>query len=363
MQGTIYHLRPLNSLLSMCLLGLLGLVAGRLEWPSSAGAEDSPTAQTHTAPALNETALNETALDETVLDETVLNETVLDETAFRGDRAFEYLQQICDLGPRISGSSGMKRQQAFLTRHFEALGGQVTRQPFRAAHPLRQAKVSMANLIVEWHPERKRRILLCAHYDTRPLPDRDRDPRKARSGVFLGANDGASGVALLMEMGHRIKTLESKYGVDFVFFDAEEFVFAERRDPYFLGSTWFARKHRSQPPEHTYRWGVLLDMVGDADLQIYQERNSVRWKDTRPLVLEIWATARRLGVQEFIGRPKHTVRDDHLKLRNIAKIPTCDIIDFDYAFWHTTHDTPDQCSARSLGKVGSVIEEWLRIVK
>jgi hypothetical protein len=108
---------------------------------------------------------------------------------------------------------------------------------------------------------------------------------------------------------------------------------------------------------------VLFDMVADADLQIYQERNSLDWRDTRPLVESIWKTAERLGVGNFIPRPGHTVRDDHLKLRNVAKIPTCDIIDFDYPAWHTSDDTPKQCSAASLAKVGWVALEWLRGLK
>jgi hypothetical protein len=101
-------------------------------------------------------------------------------------------------------------------------------------------------------------------------------------------------------------------------------------------------------------------MVGDADLQVYQEQFSVSWRETRPLVAQIWGTAQRLGVKEFIARAKHVVRDDHLPLRNIGRIPTCNIIDFDYPAWHTTADTPAQCSGESLAKVGWVVYEWLR---
>jgi hypothetical protein len=278
-----------------------------------------------------------------------------------GLRAFGYLQQICALGPRPSGSPGMQKQQELVRQHFEQLGGKVTLQEFRAANPLGGAKVPLANVVVEWHPERKERVLLAAHYDTRPLPDQDPNPVKRRSGVFIGANDGASGTAVLMELAHLMPGLKGDVGVDFVLFDGEELVYVERRDPYFLGSTWFARHYVRQPPEHKYRWGVVLDMIGDADLQIYQEQYSATWRDTRPLVKELWATAARLGVDEFIPRAKHVVRDDHLPLRNIAKIPACDIIDFDYlAFWHTTMDTPQRCSPASLAKVGWVVYEWLR---
>ena len=102
-------------------------------------------------------------------------------------------------------------------------------------------------------------------------------------------------------------------------------------------------------------------MIGDADLQILQERNSMAWRDTRPLVGQIWETARRLGVREFVPRKMlFEVQDDHIKLHNIAKIPTCDIIDMDYPSWHTRQDLPEKCSALSLAKVGWVMQEWLK---
>jgi hypothetical protein len=106
-------------------------------------------------------------------------------------------------------------------------------------------------------------------------------------------------------------------------------------------------------------------MIGDADLQIYQERHNVSWADTRPLVKEVWATANRLGVKEFIPRAGYEVRDDHLPLRNIAKIPTCEVIDAPqtYRYWHTTMDTPERCSGASLAKVGWVVLEWARSQK
>lgn len=282
------------------------------------------------------------------------------------ERAFGYLQQLCAFGSRMSGSPGMKKQQELLKTHFEKLGAKVTLQSFLARNPLGGAKVPMTNLIIEWHPERKQRILLGAHYDTRPLPDSDFDPVKRRTGVFVGANDGASGTALLMELGHLMPKFESPYGVDFVLFDGEELVYVEDRDPYFLGSTWFAKQYSEKKQDYSYRWGVVLDMVGDADLQIPQEVFSVTWRETRPLVKEIWATAGRLGVNEFIPRVAYGsqgIRDDHLPLRNTAKIPTCNIIDFTYPAWHTTNDTPQRCSGTSLAKVGWVVYEWLRGLK
>ena len=279
---------------------------------------------------------------------------------FSGPQAFAHLEAICRLGPRPSGSPGMARQQDLLVNHFSAAGGVVSRQAFQIRDRRTGQPVGMENIVVSWHPDRLDRILLAAHYDTRPYPDRDPvDPR----GEFVGANDGASGVAVLMELAAAMRDLPGPVGVDFVLFDAEEYVF-NARDPYFLGSTFFARDYVAAREEgraaHRYRAGVLVDMVGDHDLQVHQERNSVDWPDTRPVVDSIWATAARLGVREFVPRPRHRVEDDHVPLRMIAGIPTCNVIDFDFPHWHTTADTPASCAPESLESVGRVLLAWLR---
>jgi glutaminyl-peptide cyclotransferase len=286
------------------------------------------------------------------------------------DRAFGYLKDVCAIGPRVSATPGMVQQQELIKTHFEKLGAKVSLQEFTARHPETGKTVKLANQIVEWHPDKKDRILLCCHYDTRPFPDREPDVARRRD-PFIGANDGGSGVAMLMEMGHHMAGLKSKYGVDFVFFDGEELVYddAGRMDPYFLGSEHFAREYAVNRPAHKYRWGVLVDMVGDKDLLMYREVNSMAWTDTRPLVLDIWRTAQTLGVKEFAHVTRHEIRDDHLALRNTGKIPTCDIIDFEYPtargpnYWHTTKDVPENCSGESICKVGYVLLEWLRHAK
>lgn len=280
---------------------------------------------------------------------------------FDGAQAYEYLKQVCELGPRPAGSEAMRAQQDLLMRHFEALGGQVERQEFTVPHPQTNGKADLCNLVVHWHPERQERILLSAHYDTRPYPDRD--PRRPR-GTFIGANDGASGTALLMELGRHMPNLDGRYGVDFVLFDAEELVYVEG-DKYFLGSEHFAMELLRRPPDYKYRFAFVLDMVADADLQIYQERTNLTWKDSRPLLESVWQTAKKLKIKEFIPRGKYELRDDHLALHDIAGIPTCELIDFDYGpprsgYWHTEADTPDKCSALSLAKVGWVLLDWLQ---
>jgi len=279
---------------------------------------------------------------------------------FSGPRAFAHLEAIAGLGPRPSGSAAMVRQRELLAEHFRAAGGTVRGQAFQIRDRRTGGPVHMENLVVAWHPGRRDRVLIGAHYDTRPFPDRDPvDPK----GTFIGANDGASGVALLMELARAMPTLPGPVGVDFVLFDAEEYVVAPR-DPYFLGSTFFARQYVAerqggQAPHH-YRCGVIVDMVADRDLEIWQEQQSVSWPETRPVVDAIWAVAARRNVRQFVPRPKYSVEDDHVPLRTIARIPTCDIIDFDYPHWHTTQDIPRQCGPESLEAVGGVLLEWLR---
>jgi len=280
--------------------------------------------------------------------------------SFSGQRAMKHLEAICSLGPRPSGSAAMTKQRELLVAHFRAAGARVSGQAFEIRDRRTGKPVHMENLVVEWHPERTERVLIGAHFDTRPFPDRDRaDPR----GVFLGANDGASGVGLLMELAAAMPGLPGPVGVDFILFDGEEYVVAAR-DPYCLGSTFFAREYAAGRREgrlaHRYRAAVVVDMVADRNLEIWQEGNSLSWPDTRPLVDSIWAVARRLEVREFVPRPRYTVEDDHVPLRMIGGIPACDIIDFDYPQWHTTADTPEHCSAESLDTVGRVVLEWLR---
>ncbi|HZZ72062.1 MAG TPA: M28 family peptidase [Pirellulales bacterium] len=288
----------------------------------------------------------------------------LKDIPFDGTQAYDYLKKICLLGQRVSGSAGMAKQQELITQHFKTLGAKVERQEFEIRHPETGKPLTMTNLIVRFHPDRKERILLGTHYDTRPYPDRD--PRNPK-GKFLGANDGASGVALLMELGQAMPKFDSPLGVDFVFFDGEELIYDDNRDSYFLGSEHFAKNYAAGNHDFKYRWGVLLDMIGDSDLQIYEEAHSVEWTDTRELVNSIWGTAKKLGVREFIPQKKYDLRDDHVPLHDIGKISICDVIDFDYGpdhrFWHTQGDTPDHCSALSLAKVGWVMKEWLASLK
>lgn len=281
---------------------------------------------------------------------------------YDADRAMGYLVQLCELGPRPSGSAAMVKQQELVTNFFRAAGAQVTMQTFEIRHPVDGTDVPMANLIARWNPEGKERFLICAHYDTRPFPDRDPTNRQ---GVFIGANDGASGTAGLMELANQLHDLPKEIGVDLVLFDGEEFVFEQSRDAYFLGSTFFSKKYAAEAPDVPYKAGILLDMIGDKELTLYYEGNSLKY--ARGLARDVWRVADDLGVRAFTPRSRHTLEDDHLSLNEIAKIPTIDIIDFDYprpgfgapSYWHTEKDVPENCSGKSIAAVVWVVHEWL----
>jgi glutaminyl-peptide cyclotransferase len=287
----------------------------------------------------------------------------IDPSGFDGDYAFQILKAICDLGPRVSASEPMLKQQQMIREHFEGLGATVINQDFLAAHPLdNKRQVQLRNMIVRFHPENKRRLLLGCHYDTRPFPDRDQHNPQ---GLFLGANDGASGVGFFFELGKHLVDLKGKYGIDLIFFDGEEFVWRTGIDPMFLGSTHFATEYAKNRWNGKYAYGIVVDMIADKELELYFEGNSVQYAPK--LAQSIWGVAKELGVKEFIPEQRHHIRDDHLPLNSIARIPTVDIIDFDYPnvnvgniYWHTEKDLPENCSAESLEKVGRVLLEWLR---
>jgi Peptidase family M28 len=275
------------------------------------------------------------------------------------ERTMEYLRELCKIGPRISGTEGMKKQQEFMKKHFEKLGGKVTLQTFTGRQN-RRPPVEMANMIVSWNPEAERRVLICSHYDTRPIADQEQD-RANWEKTFLSANDGGSGVALLMEWANHMKDFKSAVGVDFVFFDGEEFIFDPRKDKYFLGSEHFAATYRNEPPKHRYLAGVLLDMIGGKDAQFPIEDNS--WMLARPLVEAIWSIALTENCTAFKNQLSgDQINDDHIALNRVG-IPAIDIIDFKYPHWHRLSDVPENCSPASMAQVAKVLSIWIQRLK
>ena len=272
--------------------------------------------------------------------------------AFSGREAFRFLTAQTDLGPRNPGSKGHGRCLAYLEQTLVRLADAVRLQPF--SHPgYDGTTLQLTNVIASFKPESSARILLCAHWDTRPRADRDENPRR-RDEPIIGANDGASGVAVLLQLATLLKAQPPTVGVDIVLFDGEDYGREGDTGHYLLGSRHFASTaSRNSVP----RFGILLDMVGDAALEIPRERYSVRYAPD--IVNIIWSTARGLGITEFVDYLGAEIIDDHLPL-NEAGIRTVNIIDFDYPdpthrYWHTHDDTPDKCSPESLEAVGTVV--------
>jgi glutaminyl-peptide cyclotransferase len=286
------------------------------------------------------------------------------------DRTMGYLKDICKIGPRISGTDGMAKQQELIKKHFEGLGAKVTFQKFTVRQVSRKQPTEMVNVIVSWQPDKEKRVILCSHYDTRPIADQEDDRRNWHK-PFVSANDGGSGVALLMELGHHMKDLKTNVGVDFVFFDGEEYIFdnSERGDHYFLGSDHFADDYKKGKGKATYAGAVLLDMIAGKDAQFPFEENSM-WA-AGGLVKEVWDVAGELKVKTFVDKLGPGITDDHLGM-NRAGIPTVDVIDlnvtdkgnvFRYPHWHKLTDTPENCSAETMAGVAKVLSVWMQRVK
>jgi Zn-dependent M28 family amino/carboxypeptidase len=217
----------------------------------------------------------------------------------------------------------------------------------------------MTNIIVSVHPERTRRVIFCCHYDTRPIADQEPDPKKWRE-PFLSANDGGSGVAFLMELGHHVKDLKTKVGIDLVIFDAEEYIFEPKRDEYFIGSKHFAQSWRKTKERPDYFAAILLDMIAGQNARFPVEGYS--YQKARDLCLQVWGEASQLGVRRFQDRLGDRVLDDHISLLN-AGIPAIDIIDFDYPHWHRLSDTPENCAPDGMVDVAKVLTTWVQRVK
>lgn len=280
-------------------------------------------------------------------------------------RALKYLKQLCDIGPRVSASDGMKQQQELIEKHFKGLGATVTRQEFKARQKSRKNETEFVNLVVSWHPDAAKRVLLCTHYDTRPIADQEANPRNWTK-PFVSANDGTSGVTFLMELGHHMKGLKCAYGVDFVLFDGEEYVFETDRtgggDRYFIGSDHFADEYVKAKDKRKFKYeaGVLFDLFAgkNADLRVEQ----YSYEAAKPLVDQIWGVAKAVGAKSFRYERGYEVQDDHLALNRVG-IPTVDVIDFDYPHWHKLSDTADKVSGEQLAEVSKVITTWLQKIK
>jgi glutaminyl-peptide cyclotransferase len=270
---------------------------------------------------------------------------------FKGKGAFAYLLKQTDFGPRNPNSSGHEACLGFLSETLQRSADQVRLQHF--TRPGYDEELWLTNVTASFRPELQDRILLCAHWDTRPRADRDENPMR-RNQPIPGANDGASGVAVLLHLADLMKISPPPVGVDVVLFDGEDYGMEGDLPRYLMGSRFFAEE---KPADYQPRFGVLLDMVGDKSLDIPKERNSVRLAPD--IVKLVWSKAGELGIKQFSPTVGEEILDDHLPL-NRAGIKTIDIIDFNYPdetnrFWHTHDDVPQNCSPESLQAVGTVL--------
>jgi glutaminyl-peptide cyclotransferase len=259
--------------------------------------------------------------------------------SFDGQRAYEHVLAQMDIGPRITGTEGGLLAGDYISRTLTDLGWRVEFQPFV------YQGVSARNVIARANVGQGPIVLLGAHYDTRRRADMD--PERPNDPV-PGANDGASGVAVLLELARTLDLGAVPNEIWMAFFDAEDNGRLDGWD-WIAGSTYMAANLTVRPDAM-----ILVDMIGDADQQIYFDQNS-----DPALSAQVWAVAAALGYGDyFIPLPKYAMLDDHIPFRNLG-IPAIDIIDFDYPYWHTTQDTADKVSAESLERVGRTLQAYL----
>lgn len=272
---------------------------------------------------------------------------------FNGDAAFAHLVAQCDFGPRNPGSVGHQKALEYYLNILSPLADSVMTQPFIETMPRTKEKVEMHNVIAQFNPDAKKQIMLSAHWDTRPWGDRSLSVMRKNQPI-LGANDGASGVAVLLSLAKILHDNPQDIGVNLVLFDAEDYGTSGDSWSYCKGSQYFS-KHLPIPlPEYA----INLDMIGDANLEIYIER--ISYKQNPSLVLDLWGLAGELKLNGFKKMAYHSIFDDHVPLYELAEIPAVDIIDFDYPdektnYHHTYNDIVENCSPESLWQVGTLM--------
>jgi len=264
--------------------------------------------------------------------------------AFDAQRAFADLQKQVSFGPRVPGTKGHLQCRDWLMAELEKYADRVELQTF--TRMVNGKSLRMYNIFAIFNENANKRIMLCAHWDTRPTADEELDPANRKKPI-LGANDGASGVAVLLELARQFKVKRPQVGIIIALWDGEDY--GPDINNMLMGSRYFAKNMGKLRP--TY--GILLDMVGDKDLQIYKEANSVY--AAPELVERVWRKAGELGYRKYFpDSVKYTIIDDHVPLIE-AGVPFIVLIDFDYPYWHTLQDTVDKCSPDSLRIVGEVV--------
>jgi glutaminyl-peptide cyclotransferase len=256
---------------------------------------------------------------------------------FDGARAWAHLRAQVEIGPRVAGTPENAKTRAFIISTLAASGIKAVEQPFDARTPL--GTVKMANVIATLPGDRPERIILASHFDTKLF----------KEFRFVGASDSASSTAALLELARVLKERPRPFTLEFLFLDGEEaFVEWSAADSTY-GSRHYVQQARTAGTLTGIKALILLDMIGDSDLNIRREENSTRW-----LTDVIWAAARRLGHQRHFLDESTPIEDDHLPFLE-AGVAAVDVIDLDYAAWHTVDDTLDKVSAESVKIVGDVV--------
>ena len=272
---------------------------------------------------------------------------------FVGTSAFGYIQSQVAFGPRVPGTSAHERMGDWLDSMLRQRADTLVVQSWTHVTGSK-TKLPLRNFIARFNRAADKRLLLLAHWDSRPVSDSPTS--RDSSHAVMGANDGGSGVALLLGVADVLKRTPPAIGVDLLFVDGEDYGdFTKTPNDVLIGSRYYGAH---QLPGGRPLYAVLFDLVADKDLQIYQEGNSLVGA---PEVVElVWDTAKELGYGGyFIASPRHTLIDDHLELQK-AGIRAIDVVDFDYPPWHTQYDSIDKVSAASLQVVGDVAVELIR---
>ncbi len=257
--------------------------------------------------------------------------------AFDGDRAFDHLKNQVAIGPRVAGTPANARTRQYLIKALAGLGIKAVEQPFEADTPI--GPVKMANVIATLPGDRPDRIVLASHFDTKLFKDFR----------FVGANDSASSTGVLIELGRVLKDRPRPFTIELLFLDGEEAFEQWAGTDHTYGSRHYVSAAQKAGTLRGIRALILLDMIGDRELNMRREENSTRW-----LTDVIWSTAGTLGHQKHFLAESAPIEDDHLEFLS-AGVESVDLIDLDYPAWHTAQDTLENVSARSLQIVGDVI--------
>ncbi len=267
---------------------------------------------------------------------------------FDGESAFTYLTDQTDIGPRYPGSPGHEEVRDYINGQFSRLNWAVEQQQFEY-DPTGTAAYQGMNIIARANEGKGKIIIIGAHYDTRAISD------SFKSSSFdpgVGAVDGASGVAVLIELARTLNLDAINNEIWLVNFDLEDNGSNGIAGWNWIAGSTYMADQISDPAQ--FEAVVIVDMIGDADQTIYLERNS-----DPDLQTVLWEIAASFGYEaQFINQYKYAILDDHIPFKNIG-IVAVDLIDFDYAYWHTVEDTPDKASPESLGRVGRVVQTWL----